>query len=94
MVQEYSLGKKEIAVSWEMEGDREFWVEYILVEEKTEEEKAYGIRLIKNNRESAYTGLISHEKKPVVHLIERMMRCDITPFVLNEIVDDWYAQEQ
>lgn len=73
-------------------GAEKFCVEYIMMEKRLEQYSIYGISLIKEAREDkevADTGWISSDRCLVENLIRKLMDCNITPYILTEVVDDW-----
>lgn len=69
----------------------QFFLEYYLVKEQ----KAYGIMIIKKAQnqlcEMEETGTLFYEAEQVVSLIKKLADGTITPFVLNEVIDDIWA---
>ena len=76
--------------------DRDIFVQYYLTEEeKGRSETLYGIEVkleSEGKKEIEWTGAISECYKKVKELGERLMRCQVTPYVLLEVVDDLFTQ--
>ena len=91
---EYHMGKKEMRMPGEA-GVKNFCVEYIMMEKRLEQYSIYGISLIKETRqdkEVADTGWISSDRCLVENLIQKLMDCNITPYILTEVDDDWMGE--
>lgn len=74
----------------EVSATASFALEYILTQQEIQNHMAYGITVIKDSKEKASTGPICLHKGMILRLLQKLMDCNITPCVLNEVVDDWF----
>ena len=69
-------------------------VRYYLLEERSPEGKAdYGLRLTVPGGDSSELRGVTFSLSAIRRLLGRLMRCDVTPMSLRDIVDDWLISE-
>ena len=84
MSYDFEMGTKEVC-----QGEEKWRLAYLLTKQELSGGIGYGIKVSKDNGECAYTGPLSMKREGVLSLLQRLMECDITPCILNEVVDDW-----
>lgn len=76
--------------------DRDISLQYYLTEEEKDRGRAlYGIEVkleSEGKKEIEWTGAISDCQEKVKEIGERLIRCQVTPYVLLEVVDDLFTQ--
>ena len=69
-------------------------VRYYLLEERSPEGKAdYCLRLTVTGGDSSELRGVTFSLSAIRRLLGRLMRCDVTPMSLRDIVDDWLISE-
>ena len=69
-------------------------VRYYLLEERSPEGKAvYGLRLTVPGGDSSELRGVTFSSRAIRELLDRLMRCDVTPISLHDIVEDWLISE-
>ena len=66
---------------------------YLLAEHLPGGKTDYGLRLAVPDGDSAELKGLTFSSRAIRELLDRLMRCDVTPVSLRDIVEDWLISE-